>query len=370
MKKSHWKLILIFSIYCLPILSQKNIELIKFNDYPKVKSYKAKKSKNSSMFQGNKKTKKYFEGWYFKMVSHDEMSILSVIPGISISEDGSSKHAFIQLIDGKTAKTKYINYPIEEFYYSKDDFLIQIGNNIFSKDSLVLDIQKDSVSINGTVYMKNIVELITEKSKKRQKIMGWHDKVPFMQCYHGLVSLNHDLEGEIMVNNISYAFNSGKGYIEKDWGKSMPSSWIWIQSNSFKNSNSSFMVSIAKIPWMGFSFTGFLGFYYVNGEIVRFGTYSNAKLKIIKIEEDNLKINIHLKNEIIEINTIKKNSGVLKAPVKGSMERRISESIDAKLHLAISREKSNSKFKDVSYVTGLETVGDKEDLFNKKHFKK
>ena len=83
-----------------------------------------------------------------------------------------------------------------------------------------------------------------------------------------------------------------------------------------------------------------------------------------------MKINIHLKNEIIEINTIKKNSGVLKAPVKGSMERRISESIDAKLHLAISREKSKSKFKDVSYVTGLETVGDKEDLFNKKHFKK
>ena len=67
------------------------------------------------------------------MVSHDELSILSVIPGISISEDGSTKHAFIQIIDGKTAKTEYISYPIEDFYYSKDDFLVKIGNNFFCK---------------------------------------------------------------------------------------------------------------------------------------------------------------------------------------------------------------------------------------------
>ena len=76
------------------------------------------------MFQGNKKTKKYFEGWYFKMVSQDEQTILSVIPGISISEDGSTKHAFIQIINGKTAETEYINFSIEDFYYSKDDFFM------------------------------------------------------------------------------------------------------------------------------------------------------------------------------------------------------------------------------------------------------
>ena len=69
----------------LTFLSQNNISLVKFIDYPKVQAYKAKKSKNSSMFQGNKKTKKYFEGWYFKMVSQNEGSILSIIPGISIS---------------------------------------------------------------------------------------------------------------------------------------------------------------------------------------------------------------------------------------------------------------------------------------------
>ena len=351
-----------FLVNGLTFLSQNNSSLVKFVDYPKVKAYKANKSKNSSMFQGNKKTKKYFEGWYFKMVSQDEGSILSVIPGLSISEDGSTKHAFIQIIDGKIAETKYINFPIEDFYFSKEDFLIKIGNNVFSKDSIVLDIQRDSLLIIGKVYMKNLAEL-KSKNKQRQKIMGWYYKVPFMECYHGVVSLNHDLYGEIKTNNRSFRFDGGRGYIEKDWGKSMPSSWIWIQTNSFKNSNSCFMLSIAKIPWLGFSFTGFLGFYYINNEMVRFGTYSRAKVKLEKQEKNNLNLNIFLKDKVLEIQTLKNSSGMLKAPVNGNMNRRISEGIDAELTLKIIDKNKKILFKDRSITTGLEVVGNIDELF-------
>ena len=212
--------------------------------------------------------------------------------------------------------------------------------------------------------MKNLNEL-KSKNKQRQKIMGWYYKVPFMECYHGLVSLNHDLYGEIKTNNRSFRFDGGRGYIEKDWGKSMPSSWIWVQTNSFKNSNSSFMLSIAKIPWLGFSFTGFLGFYYINNEIVRFGTYSKAKVKLEKYEENSLNINIVLKDEILEIQTIKKSSGMLKAPVNGNMNRRISEGIDADLKVKLLDENKNILFEDSSKTTGLELVGDIKELFKK-----
>ena len=363
MKINKWLLILMFLGNGLTLLSQNNSSLLKFIDYPKVQSYKDKKSKNSSMFQGNKKIKKYFEGWYFKMVSQDEMSILSIIPGISISEDGSTKHAFIQIINGKTAKTEYISYPIEDFYYSKDDFLVQIGNNFFSKDSLILDISKETISVEGKVYMKNIVALVPNGSNGPKKIMGWYYKVPFMECYHGVVSLNHDLKGSLTLNNNHYHFDDGKGYIEKDWGKSMPSSWIWIQTNSFKNSNSSFMLSVAKIPWLGFSFTGFLGFYYLNNEIVRFGTYSKSKVKLKQYNKNNLALNIILKDKILEVKTFKNNSGMLKAPVNGAMNRRISEGIDAELTLKLTDKNKKELFKDRSLTTGLELVGSVDELF-------
>ena len=365
LKINNWILILMFLGTGLTFLPQNNSSLVKFIDYPKVKSYKVSKNKNSSMFQGNKKTKKYFEGWYFKMVSQDEGSILSVIPGISISEDGSTKHAFIQIINGKIAETKYINFPIEDFYFSKEDFLIKIGNNIFSKDSIVLDIEKDSLSVIGKVYMKNLVEL-KSKNKQRQKIMGWYYKVPFMECYHGLVSLNHDLFGEIKMNNRSFVFDNGKGYIEKDWGKSMPSSWIWIQSNNFKKSNSSFMLSVARIPWLGFSFTGFLGFYYLNNNVVRFGTYSKAKVNLDKYETNSLHLSISLKENILEVLTLKNTSGMLKAPFNGNMNRRISEGIDATLKLKLLDKNKNIIFEDSSQTTGLELVGSLDELFKVK----
>ena len=175
------------------------------------------------MFQGNNKTKKYFEGWYFKMVSKDEKSILSIIPGISISDDGKNKHAFIQIIDGKTTKTEYISYPVEEFYYSKDEFLVKIGNNYLLKDSLILDISKEGISVKGKVYNKNVVALIPNGGNEPKKIMGWYYKCPSWNVIMDWW-LNHDLKGEINMNNISFKFNDGNGYIEKDWGKSMPSS--------------------------------------------------------------------------------------------------------------------------------------------------
>ena len=57
--------------------------------------YNLKKIGNTSIFQGNQKKRKYFEGWYFKMVAKDGASIISVIPGISLSVDGSEQHSFI-----------------------------------------------------------------------------------------------------------------------------------------------------------------------------------------------------------------------------------------------------------------------------------
>ncbi len=46
--------------------------------------------------------------------------------------------------------------------------------------------------------------------------MGWYRFLPFMECYHGVISLTHNLKGKIIVDNKIFAFENGKGYIEKD----------------------------------------------------------------------------------------------------------------------------------------------------------
>ena len=110
--------------------------------------------RNPLLFQGEcylDSDKNYFEGWYFKMVSPDGASILSVIPGISLSQNGEEQHAFIQIIDGKTANTFYYEFPIEDFHFSKDKFAVRIGKNFFSEDCLILDIHNATTNIKGEV---------------------------------------------------------------------------------------------------------------------------------------------------------------------------------------------------------------------------
>lgn len=348
-------------------LSQPLENEVNFSEHSRIRGYKKLKKNNPHVFQGNKKTKKYFEGWYFKMASEDGNSIMSVIPGISLSEDGSKQHAFIQFIDGKTAKTDYYSFPIEEFHFSSEKFAVRIGKNYFSEDSLVLNIQNDSTSISGRVLMSEQTYL----SEKRKKgIMGWYRFVPFMQCYHGVVSLDHRLNGEITTNHGRYVFNEGNGYIEKDWGKSMPSSWIWMQSNSFQSENSSFMLSIANIPWLGGSFNGFLGFYLHNDTIHRFATYTKAKLDLSSTKSDTLNISISDKSFTYHIQAFRSNSGELVAPVKGSMERRISESVDAELRLTVFDKNGKVIHKEQTFISGLEIVGNVESLRKRKKKKK
>lgn len=53
-------------------------------------------------------------------------------------------------------------------------------------------------------------------------IMGWYAWVPTMECYHGVVSLDHAISGKLMIEDQAHDFNGGRGYIEKDWGKSFP----------------------------------------------------------------------------------------------------------------------------------------------------
>jgi hypothetical protein len=104
-----------FLIIGFKIYYQINTSLENFTDYPKVKAYKTKKKKNASVFQGNQKIKNILGVGILKWYSKKK-SILMVFPGILISNDGSTKHIFIQIINGKTAEREYINFPIEDFY--------------------------------------------------------------------------------------------------------------------------------------------------------------------------------------------------------------------------------------------------------------
>ena len=323
--------------------------------------YSIRKIWNPVLYQGSNKKSRYFEGWYFKLVSEGGKHIWSIIPGISITTD-SNRHAFIQLINGKTAETFYIKYSLGDFRFSKKEFLVEIGRSRFSYAGLEVNIDDPAsgLKVQGRIGFENVHPL--EPTLLNPGIMGWYSFVPFMECYHGLVSMDHNLSGNLKINGEKISMDGGKGYAEKDWGRSMPSAWIWMQTNHFQAEGVSLMLSIAKIPWLRNSFTGFLCVLLLNGKIHRFATYTGAMIEHIELTGDKLATSITDHKYRLQITASHASRGMLAAPLNGAMDRRIAESVDAQIELKVTNMDSEIIFAGKGVYAGLELVGDMDEL--------
>ncbi|MCK4922888.1 MAG: hypothetical protein KAS71_17675 [Bacteroidales bacterium] len=302
-------------------------------------------------YHGWGKTKRYFEGWYYKVVNNSEDKAFAFIPGISMNEKGE-RQAFVQVLDGKKLTAEYHKFNSEEFQAKAGKFEINVANNFFTSENIKLDLP----SIQGELRFKNRVKW--PGNWYSPGIMGPYTFVPFMECYHGILSMDHNIEGELIINNEVVDFTGGKGYMEKDWGHSFPSAYIWMQTNHFSQSGISLKVSVAKIPWLRSSFVGFIAGFLINNQLIEFTTYNSSFLR--KSFANNEKVEIVLENRKYRLEIIAKRyaSTELSSPILGFMDGRINESMTAKIEVLLF-DKKNQKviFQDTGRNAGLEVAG-------------
>ncbi|OPX44145.1 hypothetical protein CLHUN_19440 [Ruminiclostridium hungatei] len=315
--------------------------------------YLIKRIFNPEIFQGKYRHNNYFEGWYYKIIDKASENIIAVIPGVAVSKNRG--HSFIQFIDAKTGFTEYFNFPRKEFSYSERELEISIMDNYFSRAGMRLELNSQNTSIYGEIDFTDIVPF--PKSLLNPGIMGPYSFVPFMECHHGIINIHSRLKGFINYNGKHIAFNEGSGYVEKDWGKSFPHSWIWLQCNSFKTRDTSLMFSIASIPWLGREFDGLIAFLKVGGSFFRFATYTGARLKCLKIHEKILNIEVEDRKSVLCLKVAVGGGGMLKAPKKGLMEVEITESITSTVEVLLVEKPGKIIFHDTGENTGLELAG-------------
>lgn len=313
---------------------------------------KLKLMRNPEVFQGEKrlhKNKKYFEGWYFKNTNGRQA--ISFIPGINI--DDKEKKAFIQVIT--TEKSYFVDYSILEFEFSFKPFYIKIGDNLFSKEGIHIDI-KDEVNdleIYGDIKYYDSSNINT--NFMYPNIMGPFSYIPFMECNHAILAMKNSIKGTIIINSEKITFDDGCGYIEKDWGWSFPKTYLWCQGNDFKNENVSFMCSIADIYFKLFHFTGFIGVIKLDDEEIKFTTYNEAKIVKYEINEEDVSIVLKKGKYLLDINAIYDKGQKLAAPVKGTMKKDVFESIATDVCVTL-KENNEVIFSDTSKLCGLEIV--------------
>jgi len=310
-------------------------------------------------FQGWNRKSNYFEGWYFKIVSEDESKAFAIIPGIAIDAQGK-RQPFIQVLDGKKRTAQYHKFESESFIPATDRFEVTIGNNHFSEHKLSLNLPelKGELQFSGNVPWPN--------PWYSPGIMGPYSFFPFMECYHGIVSMDHSVSGQLEVNGEILNFNRGRGYIEKDWGKSFPSAYIWLQTNHFSQSGISLKVSVAKIPYLAYSFVGFITGVWLGDRLIQFTTYNQSVLRKSLIDAEKVELVIQNKNFTLEIRTLREPSTALASPILGLMDGRIEESMNARIEVCLTDRKSGKAIlNDVGRNAGLEVAGKIEEIIFK-----
>ncbi|MBN2293424.1 MAG: hypothetical protein JXM70_13425 [Pirellulales bacterium] len=313
----------------------------------------------------------FFEGWYYKLVDHEEEHPLAVMPCLCLTEDSRQSHAFVQVYHGTSGQTTFCKYPLKEFRSTNHDFDVRIGPNQFSAERILLDLETEESCIRGDLTLRDLTPW--PSTWVSPGIMGWYSWVPFMQCYHGIVSLDHAIHGTIDLDGQAICFDNGRGYTEKDWGRSFPEAWIWFQCNHFSQTGTSLTGSVAIIPWLRRPFAGFIIGLWHNGRLYRFATYTGAKIKAIDVKNEQIKLTVEDKHHRLEMHVIGAGGHSLRGPTSISMEGRVVETLGATIHVKLQELNHKAEceiFRDIGHHAGMEAMGDTQRLMNLSTMKK
>jgi len=307
-------------------------------------------------YHGWGKTRRYFEGWYYKVINADEDRAFAIIPGIAMNEKGE-KQAFIQVLDGKKLTAEYFKFDAQEFQVKSGKFELKLVNNLFTNHKIELDLS----SVKGLLKFKNQVPWPNEWYSPG--IMGPYAFVPFMECYHGILSMDHTIEGKLLIHNDEIDFTGGRGYMEKDWGQSFPSAYFWMQTNHFSEAGISFKASVAKIPWLRSSFVGFIAGLWLRNRLFQFTTYNSSHLRKSWADHEKVELVMENPNYRIEIRAKRNEATELASPILGFMDGRISESMTSEIEVQLFDKKNNKFiFRDTGRNAGLEVAGNVEEI--------
>ena len=290
-----------------------------------------------------------FEGWYFKIV--DCKISLAIIVGISKTIEKSC--AFIQTLDTYTNQSQMIEYSLDDFQWGKDPCYIRIKNNFFTKEQIILDLDNGLVDIQGNLKNSQYTKL--ETTCYAPTIMGPFHYLPFLECNHAIISLRHHITGSLKVNNQKFQI-IGDGYIEKDWGRSFPQDYLWLQSNSCKEKEASLFLSIAKIPLLACSFQGLIMNLLVDDQQIRVATYYGARVKDMFTREGYHYLIISQHPHTFYLKIKAGHRFELKSPQSGKMNGYVEESLNALAVLLVY--KKNKKVAKFNFINcGFELFG-------------
>lgn len=311
-------------------------------------------------YHGEGRKPPFFEGWYFKLVDAAGENRYAIIPGIFLSDQRENHHAFIQVLNGSDGTVAYHRFPTDRFTAARDRFEVRIGENLFSSDRITLVLSDDEGVTRGDIGFSGRVPWPV--TLRAPGIMGWYAWVPMMECYHGVLSMDHALEGILSIGEREVDFRGGRGYIEKDWGKSFPAGWVWMQTNHFEEPGLSLSASIAIIPWLRGAFPGFIIGLLHRGHLYRFATWTGARTEHLELTDDTVDWVVADRHLRLQLHGRYDAGGLLFGPGRDRMHERVNETMTGLVRVRLAGRDGAIIFEGTGHQAGIEVQGDLDRL--------
>lgn len=302
---------------------------------------------NPAIFRGHQKGP-FFEGWYWKHRSGPRVD--AFIPGVSVDSDGR-RMAFVQYIGPKG--TAMARYPIEDFYVSPRRLFIRVGENEFSEQGARICMTGERFDIRAN-FRYGPFEMV-RRTLYAPTLMGPFSYLPHMECCHDVLSLSHTVEGEFFRNGEREEYR-GSGYLEKDWGRSFPEAWAWLQCSDFPGKDCRFMAAFARVPLPAGSFRGLISVFTIDGKQYRIASYYGARVQAFYSSPRFTYLEFTQGPLRVAAEAEREGAGMLYAPVLGSMNRAIEECPACPLRLRVWRH-GRLVFSGRGKNAGVEQVG-------------
>lgn len=293
----------------------------------------------------DRKSKNYFEGWYFRFTNSESNENYALI--FAVTKDVDNPHSFIQFYDGVNNKSYYYKYDIEDFRYDENKDIVYIKDNCISPTKVFFSNEEFNITCQSLNHE------YLQKYKKHSSAMGFLQNAP-LECFQEVIFISAFVKVDMIINQEKQHFK-GKSYMEKTYGTNFPNKWVWIQSN-FSEHHSSLSFSIGLIPVLFFKVKGFFLILHLKDKEYRFASYNNAKIDIIKQSAKQHKIIVSRRNLRVEIIAKTNNPVKLLGPSKkGKMDLSVYESINAIASLKMFDE-DEMIFEDRFTNVGLELM--------------
>ncbi len=307
-------------------------------------------------YHGQGQKTPFFEGWYCKVVDRPATTALAVIVGIYRGEPPARSLSFIQVLDARSHQLTLYEFPVEQFQASAEIFDVRVEGNRFSAESLTLNLPH----LSGHLTFHHTQPWPV--TPFAPGIMGWYAWMPFMECYHGVVSLDHSLQGTLTLRGEPIEFNGGRGYIEKDWGRRFPATWVWVQSNHFAEAGVSLTASTAMIPWLGRAFRGYIAGFQHAGVLHRFTTYNGSQTERLSVGERQIEWVMRNRSHRLALSITRAGGVHLYGPTPAGLAPLVEETIGADVVVQFSALGGAVIFEGRGQPAGLEVHGNVQQL--------